>query len=78
VRFLHQGEHLAHAQRQLHVLIRDLLADGARTGDVRADTPPDELARYCLHALSAAGGLPAAAAVRRLVHVTIAGLLPPL
>jgi len=36
----------------------------------------EELARYCVHALAAASGLPSKAAVRRLVMVTLAGLRP--
>jgi len=35
-----------------------------------------ELARYCLHALTSASSLPSAAAVRRLVAVTLSGLRP--
>jgi len=74
---LHRGEHVARAQRQLRDFVRDLLIEGAATGDFRDDVAPDELARYCLHALSAAAGLPSKAAVRRLVTVTLAGLRPP-
>ncbi|MGH2411785.1 MAG: TetR/AcrR family transcriptional regulator [Chloroflexota bacterium] len=74
---LHRDEHVARAWRQLSDLIRDLLAEGAQTGDVRNDVPPDELASYCLHALAAAGSLPSDAAARRLVTVTLAGLRPP-
>ncbi|WP_353682362.1 hypothetical protein [Mesorhizobium sp.] len=57
--------------------MRDLLAEGAATGDLRDDVAPDELATYCLHALTAASSLPSKAAVRRLVTVTLAGLKPP-
>jgi AcrR family transcriptional regulator len=74
--FLHRGEHVARAQQQLIDLIRDLLAEAAETGDVRTDVAPEELASYCLHAIAAAGSLPSKAAVRRLVTVTLAGLLP--
>jgi AcrR family transcriptional regulator len=74
---LHRGEHVARAQQHLHDFIRDLVTDGAKTGDLRDDVAPDELASYCLHALSAAGSLPSKAAVRRLVTVTLAGLHPP-
>ena len=74
--FLHRDEHAARAQRRLTDIVRDLLTEAAETGDVRADIAPDELARYCLHALAAAGGLPDEAAVRRLVRVTLAGLRP--
>jgi AcrR family transcriptional regulator len=73
---LHRLGHVNRAQRQLQDFIRDLLADGARRGDVRADVAPDELAAYCLHALGAAGTLRSKAAVRRLVAVTLSGLRP--
>jgi len=74
---LHRGEHVARAQQQLIELIRDLLIEVAEAGDVRDDVAPDELASYCLHALTAASSLPSKAAVRRLVTVTLAGLRPP-
>jgi len=72
----HRAEHIAGAQQHLRDLLRDLLSEGAQTGDLRDDVSADELATYCLHALSAAGSLPSKAAVRRLVSVTLAGLLP--
>jgi AcrR family transcriptional regulator len=71
---LHRGEHVARAQQQLNDLIRDLLAEATASGDVRDDVAPEELASYCLHALTAASSLPSTAAVRRLVMVTLAGL----
>jgi AcrR family transcriptional regulator len=71
---LHRGEHVARAQQQLSDFIRDLLTEGAESGDLRDDVAPDELASYCLHALTAASSLPSKAAVRRLVKVTLAGL----
>ncbi len=74
---LHGGAHVEHAHRQLHDFIRDLLVDGAAAGELRNDVAPDELASYCLHALSAAASLPTTAAARRLVTVTLAGLQPP-
>jgi AcrR family transcriptional regulator len=73
---VHQGEHVARAQQQLREMIRDLLSEATQSGDVREDVAPEELASYCLHALAAAGSLPSKAAVRRLVTVTLAGLLP--
>jgi AcrR family transcriptional regulator len=75
--FLHRDEQVARAQQHLHDMIRNLLTEGAETGDVRDDVAPDELASYCLHALTAASSLPSKAAVRRLVTVTLAGLRPP-
>jgi AcrR family transcriptional regulator len=74
---LHGGKHVPRAQRHLRTLVRDLLARGAETGYVRQDVAPDELASYCLHALTAASGLPSKASVRRLVAVTLAGLAQP-
>jgi AcrR family transcriptional regulator len=74
---LHRGEHVVRAQQQLHNFISELLADGAKTGDLRDDVAPGELASYCLHALTGAASLPSAAAVRRLVAVTMTGLRRP-
>jgi AcrR family transcriptional regulator len=74
--FLHRDGHVAKAQQQLRDMLRDLLREGADTGELRDDVSPDELASYCLHALAAAASLPSKAAVRRLVTVTLAGLHP--
>ena len=76
VALLHRGEHVARTRQQLQDLVSDLLAAGARAGDIRADLDPGELASYCLHALTAAGSLPSEAAVRRLLAVTMSGLRP--
>jgi AcrR family transcriptional regulator len=75
--FLHRGKQVAKAQQQLHAMISDLLRQAAATGELRDDVAPDELASYCLHALTAASSLSSKAAVRRLVAVTVAGLRPP-
>jgi AcrR family transcriptional regulator len=75
--FLHRDEQVAGAQRQLRRMIRDLVTDGAQSGDLRDDVSPDELSSYCLHALGAASSLSSKSAVRRLVAVTLAGLRPP-
>ncbi|MGH9174394.1 MAG: TetR/AcrR family transcriptional regulator [Vicinamibacterales bacterium] len=74
--FLHRDGQVAGAQQQLRRMIRDLLTEGAETGELRDDVASDELASYCLHALGAASSLPSKAAVRRLVAVTLAGLRP--
>jgi AcrR family transcriptional regulator len=71
---LHRDEQVMRAQHQLHGMMRDLLRKASQAGAVRDDVAPDELAGYCLHALTAAQQLPSAAAVRRLVGVTLAGL----
>jgi AcrR family transcriptional regulator len=74
---LHRDEQVLVAKQQLRKMIRDLVAEGAKSGDIRGDVEPGELASYCLHALTAASSLPSKAAVRRLVSVTLAGLRPP-
>ncbi|MDP4502431.1 TetR/AcrR family transcriptional regulator [Nonomuraea turcica] len=74
--FLHRDEQLTRPQRRLHDLIRDLLAEGVRTGAFREDVAPEELAAYCLHAVAAAGDLPSQDAAHRLVTVILAGLRP--
>ena len=76
VALLHRGEHVAQARLQLRDLISDLFAESAGAGTVRSDIDPGELASYCLHALTAAGGLSSEEAVRRLLAVTMSGLRP--
>ena len=73
---LHRGEHVDKAQQHLRAMVGELIAQGAQAGELRDDIAPDELARFCLHALTAAGGLPSHAAVRRLVTVTVDALKP--
>ena len=74
---LHRGAHMARAHQQLRDFVRDLLTEGAASGEVRDDVAPEELANYCLHAVAAARGPPSKAAVRRLGTVILAGLQPP-
>jgi AcrR family transcriptional regulator len=74
---LHRDEQVPRAEQRVRDMIRELLTEGAESGDIRDDVAPSELASYCLHALAAATGLPSKAAVRRLVTVTLAGLRPP-
>ncbi|WP_372497076.1 hypothetical protein [Streptomyces shenzhenensis] len=57
-------------------MFQGLLTEAAEAGELRDDVAPTELASYCPHALTAAGGLPSEAAVHRLVTVTLAGLRP--
>lgn len=76
VAVVHRSEHVAEAHRRLHAFIEDLLREAVKTGDVRGDVAPHELASYCMNAIMAAGGLVSKAAVRRLLKVTLAGLQP--
>ena len=73
---VHRNQHVARAQTALREMVRDLIAEAAERGELRADVAADELAGYCLHALAGAGTLESKAAVRRLVMVTLAGLRP--
>jgi AcrR family transcriptional regulator len=74
---LHATEEVAHTTHQLHDVVRELVEAGVHAGELRGDVPTEELASYCLHALTAAADLDSEAAVRRLVDVTLAGLRPP-
>lgn len=73
---LHRGEHVAQAQQQLHNMFRDLLTEVTSSGGLRDDVPVEELASYCIHALTAAGSLPSEDAIPRLVAVTLDALGP--
>lgn len=74
---LHRGEEVTTAQRQLLDLFQGVLVDVSAAGDLRDDVPLDELASYCLHALSAASSVSSEDAVGRLVALTLAALHPP-
>ncbi|HEY0698695.1 MAG TPA: TetR/AcrR family transcriptional regulator [Micromonospora sp.] len=71
---LHRSDHVDRARQQLRDFVQNLIAESARDGDIRADVAADELASYCLHALTAAGSAPNPDALDRLVTVTLAGL----
>lgn len=73
---LHRDDHLRRAEQHLSDLIRSLLIEGTRAGDIRNDVVPEELTSYCIFALAAAKSMPSEAAVGRLVEVTMAGLRP--
>jgi AcrR family transcriptional regulator len=74
---LHRDQHATSAEQQVFQVLRDVIAAAAEVGLVRGDVSPDELARYTLHALTAASTLPSKAAVERLVDVTLGGLRAP-
>lgn len=77
VAFLHRDRHPARAEQDLHVLLRDLIAEAAEEGQVRSDVAADELTTFCLHALDAAAASPSTAATDRLVGLILDGLRPP-
>jgi AcrR family transcriptional regulator len=71
---LHRDQRVHSAREHVRALVRDLIAEATLAGTVRDDTPPDELAAYCIHALNAAAGLQSTVAVRRLVAIVLDGL----
>jgi len=71
---VHQGATVSDAETKLRKLFGDLVAECQASGGVRDDISADELAAYCLHALSAAGSLPSEAATKRLVAITMSAL----
>jgi AcrR family transcriptional regulator len=73
---LHTHDHVEQAEQQLLGMLTELLAEAAEAGDVRCDVAAAELAVYCRYAATGAAALPSAAAVQRLVAVTLAGLAP--
>ena len=72
--FLHRDARVMKAHHHLLRMVRDLVVEAMEAGHVRKDVSPDELAAYCIHALSAARTLRSKSAVRRLVDITLAGL----
>jgi AcrR family transcriptional regulator len=74
---LHRGGHVEHARHRLRNFVCDLIAEGVATDELRDDVPAEDLAAFCLHALGAAQEMSSPDAVRRLVAITIAGLLTP-
>ena len=57
-------------------LFRDRLVELADARELRVDVPTEELATFCLHALTAAGSPPSEDAAGRFVDVTHAALRP--
>lgn len=74
---LHRAPHFNQAQQHLLTFLTDLIAEGAQSGELRSDVAPEELAAFCLHALTAASSLGSTEAIHRLVKVTLAGLRAP-
>ncbi|MDA2813184.1 helix-turn-helix domain containing protein [Nocardiopsis sp. RSe5-2] len=74
---VHTGPEADGAHERLVALFAGLVGEAAGEGAVRSDTGPTELARYCVHALTAAGGTGGEEGARRLAGVVIDGLRPP-
>ena len=74
--FLHRSPHVDAAEQHLRRFIEQLIADAAAAGVVRNDTPPAELADYCLYALGAGRDAGSKAATDRLIALILDGLRP--
>ncbi|WP_217914742.1 TetR/AcrR family transcriptional regulator [Miltoncostaea marina] len=68
---LHADEHVARARAHLLELVTGAVDDGVRGGLLRDDVPARELAAFCVHAMAGAAELPTAAAVKRLLRLTL-------
>jgi hypothetical protein len=55
-------------------MIRELITEAAKNGEVRSDVSADELAIFCLSAVAAAKNLQSQAAVKRLIGLILSGL----
>lgn len=73
---LHSGGHAAHARKHLTSFVSELIAEGVAAGAVRTDMPPQELAIFCLAAMSGARDSQSDEAIHRLVALTIDALGP--
>jgi len=71
---VHRGPELADAQHRLRRVFAELIDEAAADGLVRTDVSSEELAEYCLHALSAAGQAADLDQLGRLVRVVLDGL----
>jgi AcrR family transcriptional regulator len=71
---LHRDEQATAARHRLRGVLAGLVGEAAVSGAVRDDIAADELAAYCMAALSAAIELRSAAGARRLVALILAGL----
>ncbi|MFD2794491.1 TetR/AcrR family transcriptional regulator [Promicromonospora vindobonensis] len=71
---VHQGPEIADAERRLHSVFADLIAEAAAEGLVRTDVGPDGLAVYCRRALEAASEASDLDGVAMLARVVLDGL----
>jgi AcrR family transcriptional regulator len=70
----HRDDRMRHAHRQVQLMLRDLVSAAAEAGQVRTDVPAEELAAFCMNALTGTRARTSKAAVHRLVSITMAGL----
>lgn len=73
---LHRSPHALESHAKLLRLVRDVVDRAIAERALRADVPADELARFCLAALSAAEGLHEHRGADRLVELVLAAMMP--
>ncbi|MEO5666160.1 MAG: TetR/AcrR family transcriptional regulator [Nocardioides sp.] len=71
---VHRDPQVAEAEHRLRQVFADLIDEAAAEDIVRVDVSSDELAAYCLRALSAAGQAADLGRVARLVRLVLDGL----
>jgi AcrR family transcriptional regulator len=71
----HAAGRLTTAEQSLQALITELINRAIADGSLRNDIPAKELALYCINAALGSRLLTSKAAVRRLVQITMAGLV---
>lgn len=71
---VHRRPEVADAERRLRRVFAELIDEAGAEGLVRSDVDAEELAEFCLHALSAAGQATNHEQLGRLVRVVLDGL----
>ena len=71
---VHEAPEVTDAERRLRSVFAELIAEAAFEALVRTDVGSEELAKYCLHALPAAGQAADLDQVARLVRLVLDGL----
>ena len=77
VQMLHGSGHVAHAWHHLTASLSAVIREGVTEGEIREDVEPDDLANYCLSAVSGAFHVRSQAQVDQLVAVTLSALGRP-
>jgi AcrR family transcriptional regulator len=71
---LHHAREVQQPEQQLRDLLARLVAEAAAAGAVRTDMPAQELASFCVHALTAAADVEVPPSVQSLVDLVWASL----
>lgn len=71
---LHRSAHVDHAHHYLEAFIADLIRADVQSRIAEVSMDPEDLARYCIHAMNAARSLSTRGAVPVLVDLTVQGI----